>query len=437
MSSESRQTFFKQSGWMLSATLAGGAFMFAVHVFAPFMGDTEYGLFGALLAMMNLMTIPGLGLQTVFAQQTAASSTPEQRQLLALTIRALLKWTFIIWVGMVVVFVTFQKQLLSNLTITNPAGLWITLAVALGQLWMPIAFGVLQGQQNFVWLGWSNIINGAGRFIAVAIIVVLLGGKATGAVAGAWIGIFCAVALAMYHSRGAWWGQKSEVQFVWKEWLGRVVPLTFGLGAAQFIFSVDMIFVRSLFGEAQTGYYSAAGMLGRGLVIFTAPLSAVMFPKIVQSLAHGKRSNVLLYTLLATAALGAIAATICTAAALGIKHIISTTGEIPLAPAGFVAKLRANPDGMGTLSSLIPWFVWCMLPLAVGNVLLNNLLARKRYRIVLYLVGVAVAYGLMVRAFGTSFIRVIQILGVFNLIFLTVLSVFTFIDGRHSEKQQP
>ncbi len=39
--------------------------------------------------------------------------------------------------------------------ITNPAGLWVTLLVVLFSLWMPIFWGVLQGKQSFLWLGWS------------------------------------------------------------------------------------------------------------------------------------------------------------------------------------------------------------------------------------------------------------------------------------------
>ena len=39
--------------------------------------------------------------------------------------------------------------------ITNPAAIWLTLPVLLFTVWLPMFYGVLQGQQNFLWLGWS------------------------------------------------------------------------------------------------------------------------------------------------------------------------------------------------------------------------------------------------------------------------------------------
>ncbi len=431
---ESRQTFFRQSGWMVFATLTSGVFMFAVHIFAPFMGDAEYGLFGTLLAMMNVMLIPALGLQTVFAHQTASARTAEDEEQLTATAQALLVWTFFLWSALALLAFIYRQDILSIFKISNPAALWVTLLIGLGQLWMPVLMGIMQGRQNFLWLGWAQIFNGAGRFVAVAIIVVLLSGKATGGICGALIGVTCAVMVGIIFSRPVWWRPRTATPFAWKEWLGRVVPLTLGLGASQFLFSVDVIYVRAIFGEHQTGYYTASGMLGRGLVMFSAPLIVVMFPKIVHNLAHGQKSNLLLYTLLGTLALSAVAAAGCTAVAMGIRLVVNSTAEYGFLPSALVTKIRVNPEGMLTLSQLIPWFVWCMIPLAAANVLLNNLMARKRFRVVPYLLVVIAGYAATLSAAGNSFVGVIQILGLFCLIFLGVLALFTWADKRASER---
>jgi hypothetical protein len=265
------------------------------------------------------------------------------------------------------------------------------------------------------------------------VIVALLGGKATGAITGAWMGIYAALLLAIVQSRSMWLKPRPAATFDWRWWLRQILPLTIGLGAGQFIFSVDMIFVRAFFGEDQTGYYSASGMIGRGLVTFTAPLAAVMFPKIVHNLAHGKKSNLLVYTLAATFVLGALAATVCTGVAMGIRHLLDSAETVSFVPAAIVAKIRGNPVGMRTLATLIPWFVWCMLPLACANVLLNNLMAQRRYRVVLYLALVVVSYSTALALFTTDFVRVIQILGIFNVIYLAVLAVFTRIEGKREQ----
>jgi len=431
----SRARFFRQSGWMIFATFAGGLCMFAVHSFAPFMGDKEYGLFGTLLAMLNVTAIPSIGLQTVLAHQAASAITPADKARLTGTVRGLLWWTFVLWLVVAAATVVFHRHIIEMLTITNPWALWLVLVFALGQLWSPIVFGTLQGIQNFLWLGWGMISNGLGRLVAVAVIVTFFGGKATGAIGGALIGISMALVICFAQSRQVW-GAREHSRPDWRNWLAQVVPLTIGLGVTQFLFSVDMIIVRSIYGEDQTGFYSASGMIGRGLVMFAMPLSLVMFPKIVHSKATGKKSNVLLYTLASTAILAVLGATGVTLGAMALKQIAADpTFGAGWLPAGLLAKLQKHPDALVALGRMLPWFVWAMLPLALGNVLLNNLLAHKMFRSIPYLVVTVAAYVATAVVFadvestpkgGVAFVRIIQILGIFNLLYMSVCGWFSW-----------
>src|SRR6185295_11389958 len=80
--------FFKQSGWMVMATVGGGVFMMLVHNVAARMDKEEYGVFFALLRCLILLGIPAGGLQFTFAQQTAASLNDQHHYQLAATTRA-------------------------------------------------------------------------------------------------------------------------------------------------------------------------------------------------------------------------------------------------------------------------------------------------------------------------------------------------------------
>src|SRR5262245_21930031 len=132
MSSDSKSAFFRQSGWMLFATLASGVFMFAVHpAYVPFLGEKAYGDFQAILSMLNVMVIPGLGLQTVFAQQTAGATSSEERDRLTATVHTLLRWTFFLWLVMAATALIFQGQILDRLKIPDALALWITVTLGL------------------------------------------------------------------------------------------------------------------------------------------------------------------------------------------------------------------------------------------------------------------------------------------------------------------
>ncbi len=409
-SAASQSTFFRQSGWMMIATVTSGAFMFFVHFFSKKIPEAEYGILGTLLAILNCMAIPGLGLQMVFAQQAASTITDEQHRQLTGTTRAVWLGTTLLWLLMAGAVVIWHQDLLVRLQIANPAALWMTVLVALGLLWMPIFNGLMQGRQNFLWLGWAAIVHGAGRLAGVAVIVLLFGGWAAGILTGALVGVGAIICVAMWHTREVWLGPAAA--FEWRGWLARVVPLTLGFGACQFFFSADPIFVQSHFDKEQTGFYVAVGTLSRALVMFTAPLAAVMFPKIVRSAAQKEKSDVLGMTVLATVVLVGLGA-------LGLSVI-----------APWLIRLVFKSSFVEIAAPLMPWFAWSMVPLAVANVLVNNLLARSNFRVVPWLVVLAVAYGVTLHfvaaAENRSFERVIRTIGAFNLLVLAVAAMFTW-----------
>ena len=307
--------------------------------------------------------------------------------------------------------------------ITRPALLWITVFIGLAMLWWPVLQGVLQGRQNFLWLGWLQIFNGVGRFLAVLVFVTLLGWNAVGAVTAALIGFWAAVGLALWQTGDILREPGAPVD--WRGWLARVIPLSLGLGASQFVMAADQLVVQSVFDKSVTGFYGAAGTIGRALVFFTIPMVAVMFPKIVRSAALAEDTSVMKQALGVTALMGGGAALACT-----------LFPKLPL-------WLMYEPEYL-QVAPLVPWFAWCMLPLTLANVLIGNLLARQRFRAVPWLVLVAAGYGVTLVLRGPSFQAMPQMaafrsvvltLGAFSTLLLGVSVWFTWGGtGKKSER---
>jgi O-antigen/teichoic acid export membrane protein len=318
---------------------------------------------------------------------------------------------------MFLIAAVFWRQALAGLKIENSSALAATLVVGLASMWMPMVNGMLQGRQDFFWLGWTNILNGVGRLGLIAVIVLLFHGWAAAAMNGVFCGMMVVVAVGGWQIRDVW--KIKKIHFAWRNWLGRVVPLTLGLGAATFMLSADMIFTQNFFPREQTGFYAAAGMIGRALVFFTQPLSQVMFPKLARSQATGEKSHALELALGATLLAGAAAAIAC-----------SIFPSLPLRLALY------KPVYVATSSPLVPWFAWCMLPLTLSMVLVNSLMARSKFSAVPWLVLVAIAYGLALSAVGrhagnlhdtqAGLRMMIQTLGVFNLIMFGICAWFSF-----------
>jgi O-antigen/teichoic acid export membrane protein len=375
MSVKRQVSFLWQSSWMVIATFAGGALMAMVHTVARKMGPQEYSVFVTLLRLLIIMGIPATALQTIFARQAAAvTNDTEQRQLIATT-RAVLLGTFLLWLVLAAGVLAATRPLSNLLKISNPAALYITLVIGLIGPWIPMVKGLLQGQHRFGGLGWLQITDGVGRFGVMLLVILVFRGKAAAAMFAALVGQLTTVSIGAWLTRSTW-RPRPATAFDWRKWLGHALPLTLGLGTVLAVSSIDMLFVQSLFTDTrQTALYGGAMLTGFAIVQLIAPVALVMFAWVAQSTARSQRSDSLAMTLGATLLFGVLAAVGCT-----------LLPQLPLR-----LMYLANPE-MWRAAPLVPRFAWALLPLTLANVLVQNILARGRFRAVPWLVLVPPAY---------------------------------------------
>src|SRR6266478_4204184 len=114
-------SFFRQSGWLMIANIAGGFLNWGMHFLQKALPESvrakEYGTFGVFLSVA--MVIPTLSLQMVLAHQTAlALAAGRQRELARLVKRAVVG-SFLVWLLAAVVVLTFQARILQHWQIHN------------------------------------------------------------------------------------------------------------------------------------------------------------------------------------------------------------------------------------------------------------------------------------------------------------------------------
>jgi len=400
---DQRASFFRQSGWLMFASVFSGVFMYGVHFFSKVIPKEEYAIFGALLAMT--ICVPAIPLQMVFAQQAAAALAKGRERQLSGMFRLVWLFVTLLWVVAAGMILFFQDRLIALWGITNPAALWVTLLVVLASAWLPLFLGLLQGKQDFMMFGWATIANGVGRITTGAIIVLVLGGYAAGIMTGTLLGLALAIGLCIWRTRDVWSG-KSE-PFDRGALFGEVIPLMVGFGAYQFLMAADTMIVKAYLSE-NSECYVAAGTLSRAMIWAVGPLTAVMFPRIVQSTVRSQKSNVFGLTL------------ICTAA-LAIAGVLSLWLLGP-----WVVRLMAKPSYVEVTTQILPWYAGAMVPLCLANVLASNLLGKSQFRVVIPMVLLAAAYGVTLMFVHGSFVQVLQLLGVFNLGLLAICAWFTF-----------
>lgn len=404
---KSDTSFFRQSGWLMIANIGAGAFMWAVHFLSRVVGPNEYGVFMAFLSIA--MVLPTFPLQMVLAQQAAKALAEGRERELAGIIRLFWLGTFLVWLLGAVVLAAFRQDLLTQWKVADSGGFWLTLLILLFSLWLPVFWGALQGKQNFLWLGWSMILNGGVR-VVLAALAVYLGAKAVGMLAGVLLGVVLAAGMAIWQTRSLWSGPSAP--FEWRGLMRQVVPLVLASGAFQVLFTADTIFAKSFFDPDTVGFYGSAGTLSRALMWLVGPLAAVMFPRLVHSAAKAEKTNLMNLVLLGTAVLS-----------IGGAIMVSLVGPV-------LIRFVSGEKFVAVASVLIPWYASAMVPLAVSNVLLNNLFARSDFRVAAPLALLAVGYALALTRFHATPVAMLQTMGVFNTLMLAACSWFTWARPR-------
>lgn len=409
--------FFRQSGWMMMATIFSGAMSFGVHFLNKWIAEGEYSNFGVLL--MVISCIPAMPLQMVFAQQSASALAENREGQLAGMIKRAWVCTFVIWLIASAIIMVFRSQIVANWHLSSAAPLIVTLFAILAAIWLPLFSGVMQGRQDFFWYGWSLIVGGFIRVVAAGALVILFHLGATGMLAGALAGVGLAGLIVIWRTRDLW--ARESQPFDTQKLIAQILPLVLGFGVCQFLFTTDTMFATPHFSPESMKRYVAAGTLSRALLWLVQPLAAVMFPKLVHSTAKGEKSNLLAVVILGTA-------------------VLAIVGAIGLCIVGpLVVRIAFKPEDIPETVALLPWYAGAMIPLALANVLVNDLMARKQFKVVPLMIALAIAYGFtlpyILNHYPGRMTLVLQTLGVFTLILFLICAWFTW--GVQSFKRTP
>ena len=426
--SESKSTFLKQGAWMVAATLAGGVGMTLVHVVVGRRPEV-YAQFKSLLAIFYVVGAAQGGLWNLFAQKTASALTPASRSEVLAGVRRTCLWILGLMALLGAALAATGDGLATVLKLPSTLALWATWGLILATLLAALIRGLLQGGQDFAGLGMVSIFDGLGRFGAVAVILVWLGGGSAGAVTGALLGNVAAIGVGLWALR-AWRSVPTSGT------AGAVPtgfwPLFFSAAALQAMGQFDNVFLQSVvpasWVEGLGQRYSPGAQIGFALTQFTVPLALVMFPKIVRGAAEGSGSNALKITLVSTLVLGGLAALGCT--------------FLPWLP----VKILFSKVPTELSAPLVPWFAWGMLAYTLANVLLSDRIARSDFRFVPWVVLLAGTYAgalfllkdrILAGAPETAFRTVVQVLVGANVGLLLLAVVFSRLGRERSSATAP
>jgi O-antigen/teichoic acid export membrane protein len=229
--------------------------------------------------------------------------------------------------------------------------------------------GILQGLQLFRPFAMVNLSLQFFRLV-FGVPLVIIGFGIFGALSGSFLGAICGLMLVLFFTRFylSWPPFKIRGGRI-KQTIKKALSYFGYTGAFFFLLYIDIPLVKHFFTSQQTGFYSAAALLGKVPVYLIGSMGMVVFPKIVEMKRHNKPHFrfFTLAILIALLLLIIIAIGYVLLAKLAVKMLFGN------------AYLPAVP--------LVKYFGLCAIPLALASISVSYSLGieKKRFLCVLWL----------------------------------------------------
>jgi glycosyltransferase involved in cell wall biosynthesis/O-antigen/teichoic acid export membrane protein len=273
---------------LAAATLASNAIALLFTVlFARLLGADGYGSLAALVSTFLILAVPGSALQVVVARETATGTLGRGARL-ASTLTAWRRMLLLVLVAVAGASALLRFELASLLSVEQEWAAAATLPTGCLWLLLSIERGVLQGVHAYREVGWSIVLEAAGRLVT-GLLLVAAGLGVTGAYLGtpASMGI-TAVALALLSGRRIGVAHAAHAAAKLRDVLSGAWPAVIGLFLVAVLQNIDVILVKRTIGGDAAGAYAAAAVAAKAVVWVAIGVGLYLLPEATRKAGAGE-----------------------------------------------------------------------------------------------------------------------------------------------------
>lgn len=373
-----------RSGVIIAASLAAwsiGAYLFFLLA-GRLLGPAEYGLAAALQAVIVVVALPMTALQWSSARVVAAATSASDAA--AVYRRTLV--TSVIYACVLALVASLITLLLASTSDGVPIGplvatYWSLVPVAP----LFVTIGVLQGHHRYAAFGWSYGLTGVLRpFLLVLLITVpvLTPVESTVVATGAPYAIGAGLALwltrSMLRSRGKPSGS------AWQSFRSGLGAAAIGLAGIAILTNVDVVAAKFVLGAEEAGYFGAAAVIAKALMLVPQVLTVVLLPRVAERQQRGEATGSLL-------AVGVLA--------IGVAGLLAMALAVPLE--GPIVAITFGTPFEPAASLVVPFFGATTL-LGALLILVNHHVARNDHRFAWAVGALAIVQVVLLVLLGTS-----------------------------------
>ena len=329
------------------------AYIFHIYV-GRALGPSEYGVFGALMAVFLLLALPAQAISSALTKFTSKFNSDKERGNIFYIRKKVAQRVFIYGLIILVLLIAGSKFISSYLEINSVLSIaFVGLTILFG-LMLPVNRGVLQGMKKFKAYSANTIIE-AGARLVIAVVLIILGFGVNGAILAYGLGYLAAFLLIFPFIReikenGSSIEMKKVYRFIFLVLIFNVV--------FQAIINIPSIFIKHYLGAEITGFWTAALTIARISLFVTGGITIAMFPEAAGEKDKNRRKALFIKSLVLTL-LSSIFISLCFfIVGKSIVSLLYGNAYLPALP-------------------ILEWLSLAMIPLSILQLWMNYWLARR------------------------------------------------------------
>jgi len=241
------------------------------------LGPKEYGIFGALFAIIYVISVFSNTVQTGSAWAITKCIAETKGVHIGIIIQDIIKKTIYVGIIGLIVFSLISPIISKTLNIGSIKEVAIVGFVVFLSFPLPAALGIFQGLQRFNSLAVINILTFLPKLI-FAILLVSLGYGVLGAISALSLGMIVAFLFSLFFLGPYLKAKKESYRYDFRELYRYSIPATIIMLCLAVPSNVDVIFSKYFFMEYDAGLYTAASVIGKIILFLPSSILIIMFP---------------------------------------------------------------------------------------------------------------------------------------------------------------
>ncbi len=404
-------------GFLVVIMGLGNIFNFYFHIYmSRNLGPEGYSALNSLLSLLYIVSIPIVTVQTTItkfvAQYTARGEDAKVKRLFFECLKRVGVAAFILMASII-----FGAPLIGNfLNIQKSTPIIVSGLLVFVTFLMPVFWAVLQGREQFGFLGSSYFVGFFGK-CALGILFAIIGWGVGGVLLGVVLSFFLAFSVGFWPIRDFIITTFEDAPVDMRELYRFAGPVVMALFFLSFFCNLDVALVRHFYGHAEdglkiAGYYATASIVGKAFLFLPLGIVLALFPKVARKKAVGENPLPVLMR------------------GLAIELALSLVGIIAcIVLAQYLAVFLAKTDAP-ELVALIRVFGIAITPIAATMILANYNLADERHSFVYILIIITILTFSAIWFFHDTAMTVLLTLAVGGFTLFLSLLAYTFMAGN-------